>query len=98
MAAGRWDDGSWRHDAACRLFDPDLFFPVGAVGPPEQQKRQAKSVCFKCPVRSECLRFAVATNQQFGIWGGLDEDERRSFRRRTRANGVLDDFFAGSQF
>ena len=72
---------SWRDDAACRDTDPDLFFPVGTTGLAVDQIASAKAVCAACPVRSECLDFALLTNQDSGVWGGTSEDERRKLRR-----------------
>ena len=78
--------GDWRHRAACLDEDPDLFFPVGTSGPAAEQTDEAKIVCLICPVRAACLEWALATGQDHGIWGGLDEDERRALKgRRTRA-------------
>ena len=79
-----YDKGSWRESAACRHADPELFFPVGSRGFAAVQPRQAKSLCAGCPVRRECLRYALDSQQYFGIWGGYDEDERRSLRRWWR--------------
>ncbi len=80
----------WRDRASCRDADPELFFPVGASsGPAQVQITQAKAVCAGCPVRSACLDWAMASGQEAGIWGGLDEDERRALRRRrARAQRV----------
>lgn len=72
---------TWRDDAACRDTDPDLFFPVGTTGAAVDQIAAAKTVCQSCAVRSECLDFALLTNQDSGVWGGLAEDERRKLRR-----------------
>jgi WhiB family redox-sensing transcriptional regulator len=72
---------SWRDDAACRDTDPDLFFPVGTTGLAVDQIASAKAVCATCPVRRECLEFALFTNQDSGVWGGTSEDERRKLRR-----------------
>ncbi len=77
---------NWRHRALCRDEDPELFFPVGNSGPALQQIAKAKAVCARCPVLDECLEFALQTGQDAGVWGGLDEDERRALkRRRARA-------------
>ena len=74
----------WRHKALCRDEDPELFFPIG-IGPEAQlQAASAKSVCQRCPVPEPCRRWALETGQSEGVWGGLDEDERRTFRRRRR--------------
>jgi len=72
----------WRHAAACRDEDPELFFPIGNTGPAVQQIDAAKAVCRRCSVTQECLDWAMETGQDSGIWGGLDEDERRSLKRR----------------
>jgi WhiB family redox-sensing transcriptional regulator len=71
----------WRDDAACRDTSPDLFFPVGTTGAAIRQIEDAKQVCFQCTVRPECLEFALTTNQDSGVWGGTDEEERRKLRR-----------------
>jgi WhiB family redox-sensing transcriptional regulator len=65
--------------------DSDLFFPVGVTGPAVDQIAAAKAVCATCPVQSECLEFAIATNQEYGVWGGTSEEERRVLRRAWRA-------------
>lgn len=75
----------WRAHANCRDLDTTLFFPIGVTGPAAAQTAVAKSICADCTVRVECLDFAVTTNQEFGVWGGLTEDERRVVRRRWRA-------------
>ncbi|MEV5509664.1 WhiB family transcriptional regulator [Streptomyces orinoci] len=72
---------NWRQYAACRNEDPDLFFPVGTCGPAVQQTEQAKSVCRGCPVRERCLRWALESGQEYGVWGGTSEKERRLLRR-----------------
>ena len=71
----------WRHRALCRYEDPELFFPVGTGGPALLQLSEARSVCRRCPVVSECLAFALA-HDEVGVWGGMSEDERRELRRR----------------
>lgn len=81
-----WDASiEWRRDAACKDLDPNLFFPIGVTGPAVDQIAAAKSICNQCPVRGECLDFAITTNQEFGVWGGTTEDERRVLRRQWRA-------------
>ena len=77
-----WDAAGWRSLAACRDVDTDLFFPVGVTGPAELQIAQAKALCRRCPAREACLAFAIRTNQEYGVWGGASEDERRAIRRR----------------
>ena len=81
-----WDGEGWRNHAACRFTNPDLFFPNGNTGAAVGQTQAAKAVCRSCTVRERCLQFALATNQEAGIWGGKDEDERRRLRRAWRAD------------
>jgi len=76
-----WDLDDWRGVAACRDTDPDLFFPVGTTGAALEQIAAAKSVCRACEAQSACLEFALATNQESGIWGGTSEEERRKLRK-----------------
>lgn len=71
----------WRKDAACIGEDPELFFPVGSTGPAIEQVERAKAVCRTCPVLDRCLEWALASNQDSGVWGGMSEDERRTLRR-----------------
>lgn len=71
----------WRNAARCRDTDPELHFPVGTSGPAVLQAEQAKAVCRPCPSRDECLAWAL-DNADFGIWGAMTEDERRSLKRR----------------
>jgi WhiB family transcriptional regulator, redox-sensing transcriptional regulator len=67
---------SWRERAICRDEDPELFFPVGSRGPALAQLAAAKEVCSRCPVRLECLRWAIDQGELDGVWGGTSEDER----------------------
>jgi len=71
----------WRNDAACKDADPDVFFPIGTTGVALEQVDAAKRVCMTCDVREPCLEFALASNQDAGVWGGLTEDERRTLKR-----------------
>ena len=71
----------WHTIAACLSEDPDLFFPIGTTGDAVPQIAAAKSICATCPVMEECLDFALSSRQDYGVWGGLTEDERRSLRR-----------------
>ena len=69
----------WTVDAACADADPDLFF--GEHGRPATE---AKQICAGCPVRAECLDFALEGRERFGIWGGLTEKQRRVEARRRK--------------
>ncbi|MFC5290975.1 WhiB family transcriptional regulator [Actinokineospora guangxiensis] len=73
----------WRHRAACRDEDPELFFPVGTSGPALSQVAEAKAVCTRCPVTASCLAWALDSGQDAGVWGGMSEDERRALKRRN---------------
>jgi WhiB family redox-sensing transcriptional regulator len=81
------DEEEWRHDAACANEGTDLFFPVGESGSALVQAEQAKLICRRCPVRDDCLQFALTNREDFGVWGGLSEAERRALKRRTRTSG-----------
>jgi WhiB family redox-sensing transcriptional regulator len=88
----RWaqDDDArtpWQERAACRGVGIDLFFPVGSTGPAADEIRRARQICAGCPVRQQCLDYALASGQQYGIWGGLDEQERRRLRQQLRKRG-----------
>ena len=78
-------DQDWRFLAACRSADPDLFFPVSLSGPSMAQVAEAKAICAGCPVRRECLAFALRTHQVHGVWGGLSEQERYPLRSAALA-------------
>ena len=77
----------WRHQAACRGMDVNLFFPPSYKAPAVLgQVEEARSVCRRCPVRATCLEWAVNTGQGDGIWGGLIPDERPRAKRRPRSS------------
>jgi WhiB family redox-sensing transcriptional regulator len=78
----------WRHAAACRDEDPELFFPIGNTGPALLQIDEAKAICGVCSVTEDCLQWALDTAQEAGVWGGLSEDERRLVRRRSVRPGA----------
>jgi WhiB family redox-sensing transcriptional regulator len=79
---------TWTRDAACADADPDLFFPADSRSP----ALEAKELCAKCRVRSDCLEYSLAAGEEFGVWGGLTEKERRNVLRagpaRPRGRGV----------
>ena len=68
---------SWQDYANCRGADADLFFPERGAS-----TRKAKAICAACDVRQECLDYAIASGEKFGIWGGMSERERRRVRRQ----------------
>ena len=76
-----FDDGgalSWQERALCAQTDPEAFFPEKGGS-----TREAKKVCLSCDVRGECLEYALANDERFGIWGGLSERERRKLKKRA---------------
>ncbi len=91
MAANSWEYG-WQWRAACRGEDAPLFFPPSHPEEKEERltrERQAKAICATCPVRMECLEYAVRIKEFHGIWGGLNELERRALvRGRERPAGL----------
>ena len=68
----------WQEQALCAQTDPEAFFPEKGGS-----TREAKRVCSRCEVRADCLSFALAHDERFGIWGGLSERERRRLKRRA---------------
>ena len=76
-------DDDWRAGALCARTDPDLWFSPGAL-----EHKEAKRICRDCPVRSECLSYALYTPVDHGIWGGMTERERRKHRRQEAARRI----------
>ncbi|GAB4915373.1 hypothetical protein MAHJHV30_45200 [Mycobacterium avium subsp. hominissuis] len=70
------DDCQWQDRALCCQTDPEAFFPEKGGS-----TREAKRICQGCEVKTECLEYALAHDERFGIWGGLSERERRRLRR-----------------
>lgn len=70
--------------ALCADTDPELFFPDDRGG--GVTGGEAKKVCARCPARDECLVWALATNQRFGIWGGKSPEQRAEIRKGRRAS------------
>jgi WhiB family redox-sensing transcriptional regulator len=81
LSAQRADE-AWQLKAACRGPQAEVFFP-----PPHferkdeklERERQAKAICATCPVRQPCLSYAISIREPHGIWGGLNESERKQF-------------------
>jgi WhiB family redox-sensing transcriptional regulator len=81
-----WSTG-WQALAACRGADSSWFFaPNYFEKRAEKLAREAvaKRICSTCPVREPCLEYALATREAHGVWGGLNETERRAILRRAR--------------
>ena len=78
---------SWELHAACRGSAAGLFVPpIGLESADERRLREhvAKSICARCPVRTECLEYALRVHEPIGIWGGLNEAERRQLTSAAR--------------
>jgi WhiB family transcriptional regulator, redox-sensing transcriptional regulator len=70
---------SWMGSAACRGVQTEIFYPATV-----EDAALAKSVCLTCPVRQDCLEYALKVREANGVWGGLTEQERRSVKRSRR--------------
>jgi WhiB family transcriptional regulator, redox-sensing transcriptional regulator len=72
------EEQDWQERALCAQTDPEAFFPEKGGS-----TREAKKICGGCEVRPECLEYALAHDERFGIWGGLSERERRRIRKQA---------------
>ena len=77
-----WDPPDWHAQAACRGHDQQIFFPPRGEAV-VKLSTVAKAICAGCPVRTECLDYAVTNIEPFGIWGGMTERQRRALRRQA---------------
>jgi WhiB family redox-sensing transcriptional regulator len=82
--------GTWTDRAACNGQPVDRFFPI-PYGQTDDAKadhatdvEQTKRICGRCPVRTDCLDWAMGQPERHGIWGGLDEEERRLLHRKEK--------------
>ena len=83
MATEKWEYG-WQWRAACRGRDESLFFPPSRFERAEEKRtreKTAKDICAVCPVQVECLEYALRIREPYGVWGGLNEQERRRLLR-----------------
>lgn len=72
--------GEWTRQGLCTQADPEIFFP-----PKGNPGIRAKQICAGCPVRAECLAYAIEADEEFGIWGGLNRAERLKVREALQA-------------
>jgi WhiB family redox-sensing transcriptional regulator len=89
MVTSEWEMG-WQYRAACRGEDAEIFFAPNYFERKEEKEAreaQAKAICARCPVRPECLEYALRNREPHGIWGGLNESERKALIR-NRERGV----------
>jgi WhiB family redox-sensing transcriptional regulator len=80
-----WPDSEWASRAACASLPKEMFYPTEAKGPTVEAP---KEVCRSCPVRRQCLEHALRVREPFGIWGGLDERERRTLKRSLQPSAT----------
>lgn len=82
----------WRERAACLSYPAILFFGLDDIESPAERRHredQAKLVCSHCPVRDECLEYALTMREPYGIWGGLTEVERKAHLRARNARKAV---------
>lgn len=75
---------AWTNAAACRGSEGSLFYSADTAERKEdriEREQLAKRICAGCAVREECLRAAIERHESYGIWGGLNEFERRALTR-----------------
>lgn len=77
------EDVSWRDSALCAQSDGDAWFPEKGG-----TTRYAKKICRGCPVTTDCLEWALDNGEEFGVWGGMSERERRKLKRNREANAA----------
>lgn len=75
--------GDWIFEAACTDSTPDAWFPE--LG---ESTKAAKEICHTCPVINECLEYALANSERWGVWGGLATGERAALKKARRQQGA----------
>ena len=79
---------AWQLRAACRGPQSEVFFPPAQTERKHERlerERRAKAICGICPVRSDCLSYAIDLHEPHGLWGGPSESERKSRLERQLA-------------
>jgi WhiB family transcriptional regulator, redox-sensing transcriptional regulator len=76
----RADELEWQVGGLCRKMDPEFFFPEGKGS--SNQARIAKKICLECPIMRECRNWALSRGEEFGVWGGLSDSDRRAIRKK----------------
>lgn len=79
----RAKEENWRDDALCAQYDPSMFFPEKGI-----PASTAKKICEECPVRNQCLAFALKNSEAFGIWGGMTSNQRAQFARENNIDAA----------
>ena len=72
--------GAWKDQAACSGTDTEIFYPANS-----DEEAEALSICATCPVRAQCLDYAIRNRETYGIWGGATPEQRRRMRRERAA-------------
>lgn len=75
----------WQYLGACRGVDPETFFSPDAERGPRRRAREAaaKALCAVCPVVAECLDHALTVREPYGVWGGMNINERDQLLKET---------------
>jgi WhiB family redox-sensing transcriptional regulator len=83
LPAPRQESYEWQYVGACNEADPETFFPPEHERGPRRRRREAaaKSFCGQCPVVQQCLEHALAVQEPYGVWGGLNATEREHLLR-----------------
>ena len=78
----------WQYEGVCRTVDPETFFSPDAERGPRRTAREtsAKALCAVCPVVEECLQHSLAVKEPYGVWGGLNANEREALLHRELAS------------
>jgi WhiB family transcriptional regulator, redox-sensing transcriptional regulator len=86
------EEFTWRDTAACLKHPATLFFGFDDLEPPGERRNRedrAKLICSGCLVKEECLDYALAANESYGIWGGLTEVELKAYKRALKNRSPL---------
>jgi WhiB family redox-sensing transcriptional regulator len=72
-------------DTECRHIDPDVFYPADLKGKEKRNAiNKAKAICLGCVALAKCRTYALESKEEFGVWGGLSEEDRRSIWRKQK--------------
>ena len=86
QSARHW---SWQNNGLCKSdgVDATVFFNDEMLRGLEKRTREsaAKKICTACPVKTECLEHALAVPEDYGVWGGLTQDERMDIVKFKRS-------------
>jgi WhiB family redox-sensing transcriptional regulator len=80
FAGSSGTSSDWRRKALCLGHDPQMWYPVDSGGV------EAAQICTECPVRLDCLAWALEHNESDGIWGGVSARRRRQMRAEAKRN------------